>query len=173
MALNFLEECLDIDACLKRAASSNQYAVAVSRQYTQSIISKSQLFCFDHFENLYSYSVSFWIRKDLYMTNDINGVIKGMIKNGLVLKWIRDHKTHSPEMSIINTDVLTLEEMMGAMAICVLNLLAAITVAVLEQVIYRKTKKQSAHRYWILASKFIDSDRYLSKIDSELLNGQY
>lgn len=37
----------------------------------------------------------------------------------------------------------------------------SIVVAFLEQVIHRKANAPSAHRFWILASKFIDGERYL------------
>lgn len=90
---------MDIDACLRQTAASSHFAIAVSRQYAQLVMPNSQLFCFDHSESLYSYSVSFWIRKDLYMTHDINAVTKCIIEGGFVSKWVEDHKMRWPEIN--------------------------------------------------------------------------
>lgn len=73
---------------------SENVAFAVSRQFAMNNVNVPQddIYCFDVSENIYSYFIVMYIRKDHYAYQHIFDITQRALEAGLFVKWSRDSR---------------------------------------------------------------------------------
>lgn len=155
--------CKNLEECLKKLEHSPILAVAVSRELSRNdhFFAASNVYCFEKYENIYSYMLKFLVRKDFSHLKELNKFIQmTAIEGGLSKKWHSEKSFQDQyEEPEIVYHAITLSTCAGMYflwflikTICVLNLFA-------EQLIHKKARQRNSKRFWKIAEGIIGPDR--------------
>lgn len=153
--------CENVIACLDKLNCNSKLAVAISRERALNSYSKLySKFCFEKFETIHEYPMTFFIRSDFVYLEELNKFIQMASANGLIKKWRVDNQIQR-QYGIENTyQKLKLDHFYGCLIIWCIILMIDFFILSLERLVYKKARMPNPSRFWILFEMIIDSDRH-------------
>ncbi|GAB0100425.1 ionotropic receptor 87a [Sergentomyia squamirostris] len=145
--------CPDIDVCLDDLKRDSELGVAVSREHARNspLIDESDMFCFHHSENIYSYSISMLVQRDYHLLPKINDIIRTILESGLLSKWQKDSEVSKVHLGEVKEEepeggegaqiVLSISHVQGAFIVVGFGLILATLAFCLEWIIFLTIKK--------------------------------
>lgn len=162
--LEGFEICEDHDLCLNRLNYEDNLAVAVSREYAWNtrFLGRSSTYCFENSEAIDNYALKVLMKKDFPFVSELNNFIKYATEGGLIVKWLKDSRVvqRKREQERISFSPLRLQNIHGILIIYASLWIFTFITALLEQIIYRQTRKPNTARFWIYAEMAIDEERH-------------
>lgn len=156
--------CPEIDQCLKHLYENEYLAVGVSRYHAQNNphISRRKIFCLDRTQNILSYPVQLFMRKDYPFASEINKVIRRAVEGGLFTKWMRDTVVQRKgDLQELPVKPLQLEHISAAILAYILFTTFAYGAFVAEYTVHKRVhQKTTNHRFWKIADYLLDGDRH-------------
>lgn len=159
------EICSEIDTCLNRLISDEKLAVAVSKQYVESIPIRSQFFCFETFARIQAHQKSILIRNDSIFIAEINMTIGNLFDSGIMFKWLKDFRLQEA----VTNEV----EMANALYVIIVFvgviLIMPLLILCFEIVVFKKCREKNTRNFWKYAEWLIDGERHLFVLDQNFV----
>lgn len=170
--------CEDVSECLAHEPNLRNLAIAGSRQNMINSLSNSspQMTCLDRSENIASYPIALYIRKDFRLKADMNAIIHQLLESGFFVKWKSNSQIEEKhESSDLEPVSLTIEHISTALIFLIgCGSVLSTSAFAAENIIYWKMKKRrkDRHRIWIYVEQFFDGRRHYFKNVPERLEMQ-
>lgn len=158
--------CVDLNECLRDLKDNNNLAVAISRQgaFNNPVIAQSDIFCFEEDQNINSYLVAMYIRRDHHNLRKLNEIIERSFESGLFVKWARDSKVALPEATEDRPVIsMELDQLYAAMFAYLVFIFFAASSFVAEIFAFRNLTGPNPSRFWAVVKFLIDDERYFLK----------
>lgn len=165
--LDNYETCSTSDDCLVNLKNNEHLAIGISREYAvyRTNILNTRMYCFDTYDNIDSFSISMWIRKNGLHEN-INGLVHRLLESGLLKKWTTStYKLIRNNCDCVKSDdsneviPINLEHAVVAIAAYLgLTFLSYIAYR-LEKLIYQKISSGNPTKTWRIAHLVIEGKR--------------
>ncbi len=136
--------------------------------------SSAQVFCFEGLENIASYPVALYMRKDFHYKVEVNAIVETLSDAGFFVGWQREIKIKRKQ-EIASMIPITLPISHIAVAFIFLIGCGSIlsTLAFLaENNISWKMKQRRKKKFWIYLEQFFDGQRHYMKNLPERLQQQ-
>lgn len=153
-----------MDECMAKLRKTDKFAVAVSRNYLHAKPFDKNIYCFQKPMNIRSDLVTLKMRITSVDLVEWNKRIQRIAESGLLAKWARSTTgatKRSNEIEMQEDGYLNVEHFFGLLCFSSFGYILAITIAILEHIIYYKLKQPNHHRYWNVAGRVIDGRRYM------------
>lgn len=168
--------CEDMSECLLQLLHSNKIAIAGSRQniLNSPLYSSSQVFCFKDLENIASYPVSLYMRKDFRLKEKLNEIIEQLLEAGYFDKWKTDcHLRGKYEEPYTIPLQLPITHISAALIFLFgVGSLLSTSTFIFEKLIFWKMHQRVKHKIWIYLQQFVDGERHYFKNVPERLQQQ-
>lgn len=155
--------CENLDQCLGQLIENSKLAVAISlaHAHKSSLISPSEIYCFDESEIIHDYALKFLIRKDFHYLNELNTFIQMTSEGGLIEKWFSNSSIHTHlEHFKLDNRQIAMKHLQGAFLLGFLLTILSFCLLFLERFIYKKMKSHKPHQFWAFIEMLIDPDRH-------------
>lgn len=154
--------CESVEECLTNLKSDNQVAIGVSREY---VLHRTDIFCFDRTENIFSYTVSMLVRKNDELYRRVNKFIHHLLDAGLMKKWTETtfnvlRKGNDSHGSSLQVKPISIQHITVGFIIAILFVILSVIAFGLELLIYKKLCSKNPSSFWIKAELLIDGDRH-------------
>lgn len=141
-------------------------AVAVSKQYVESIPIRNQIFCFDTIERIQTRHKSILIRDDFIFRAVINAAIDNLFNSGIICKWLNDSRVAES----LSTEEATMDDaLIGIVVLVGAVLIIPFMVLCCEIVTFKKCRQEYPNKYWKYAEMLIDGKRHLFVLDQNFV----
>lgn len=139
----------------------NHLAVAVLRQraLSNSITSKSSVYCFDESESLAIFFVAMYVNDSYFARDQIHKLAERFFESRLFTKLTKDSEHHAYEMDV-QLKKLSIDHFVGAFFVCSLLILWAMIQLFFEIFAHKQAKFRNARQLWILLGRLYDNERY-------------
>lgn len=143
MILERFTYCPNIEACLLETRTDTKLAVGLSRQhaFNSPHIHRTDIFCFPHDSNIYTYSVLMRARIDFYLLPHINHIIWNLVEHGFVYNWLEQNQNYTSirkNAKSTGPNQLTVNHILGAIVVLTVGLILASLVFIFETFIMPK-----------------------------------
>lgn len=155
--------CENLDQCLGQLIENSKLAVAISlaHAHKSSLISPSEIYCFDGSEIIHDYTLKFLIRKDFPYLYELNVFIQMSFEGGLIGKWYSNTSIHTPQEHFKpDNRQMTMKNLHGAFLLAFLLTILSFCLLFLEKYIHKKMKANKPHQFWAILEILIDPDRH-------------
>lgn len=142
----------DPDEHLRLLKAHDKIAVAISRltAANDQHNSKSDIFCFEESQNIYSYLISLYIRKGHPDSQMITTLTKMAFESGLFVKWKSMAQVPTKrEVEDLSLFSLKLEHISASIFIYVSTIILAIGLFVAECVVHWQVNQPNPKRHWV------------------------
>lgn len=131
------------------------------------------MFCFDDFENIASYPIALYMRKDFALKADVDAIAQQLLEAGFFVKWESDSRIEGERKSpYIIPLQLTVTHISAALIFLLgCGLMASTSAFAVESYVYWKLKGQGKMKrtIWIYLEQFLDGRRnYLKNVPQRL-----
>lgn len=141
----------------------NKLAVATSfdRIRNHRVFSKS-VYCFDESNNIQTYPLKMFMRKDFPFQGELNKFIQIIGENGLSVKWRKGHifGSFAEKPPKFSYSFVSFEAISVLVFNCIILLLSAVLFVFVEFFIYKKARTPGTARVWRFIEMAIDPYRY-------------
>lgn len=172
LQLDSFHICDDIGDCLAQLAHDNKLAIGGSRQNILSspFYSPSQVFCFNRLENIVSYPIAFYMRKDFHLKDKVNDIIARLLNAGFFEKFnFKSGKNQMPDATLLP---LSVSHISLALFLIGVGSLLSILAFVVENYVFGKMKQRINCKIWKYIEQFFDGQRHYFKNIPERLQAQ-
>lgn len=148
---------------LHRLGWNDRLAVATSFDHFRNdrILSKF-VYCFDEANNIQTYPLKVFVRKDFPYQVELNKFIQYISENGLTIKWYKKHKfgpffERPPTYQFIE---ISIEMFLIIGSVAIIGLFVILLILLLERMVFKKIQSQGAIRLWHYIEMIIDPYRH-------------
>lgn len=139
--------------------------MATSRIHVD-VLSLQNVFCFDHTENIYDYSTTFFVRRDFTLKSQFINKFNQILSAGLIPKWQKEiQKEHSKSVEISIVRSIKMEDFSYVFIFVLIFFIPTSVVMILELVIHNKAHSANATNFWLTLDKIVSGKRYYFLID--------
>ncbi|KAG4079216.1 hypothetical protein HA402_004591 [Bradysia odoriphaga] len=170
--------CEDISECLVHLLHNNKLAIGGSRQniLNSPTYLQSEVFCFENLENIASYPVALYMRKNFNRKTKVDATVQQLFEAGFFDKWKRDsqlpRKHEMPYTLPLRLPVTHISAVL-IFIIGVGSLMSILTFAA-EKLIFWKMKQPNKHAIWKYLEQFVDGQRhYLKNLPERLQQNRH
>lgn len=146
--------------------SDGRIAVAVSKQFIESIPVQNHIFCFETIEIVQTFQKSVLIRDDLILRAEINNAINNLFSSGIIFKWLTDSRLEK----LVTTEEATMDEaLIGIFVLIGTIFILPFLVFYCEIVTFKRCRDQNSRHFWKYAEMLIDGKRHLFVLDQNFV----
>lgn len=145
--------------------------MATSRNHAKQFIEKSNLFCFDKFNNIHNSSIGFLIQSNHHLLPKVNQAIRNALEFGLVDYWKKKYE-HTLKKNKMTSPVSALKLRYVILAVVLLATGWALggIALIVERWLYVRVHVQgkNVNKFHIYIENFLNDDRYVAAFLPEL-----
>lgn len=146
--------------------SDEKMAVAVSKQYIQSMPIQNQIFCFESIERIQAFHKFILIRDDSIFGAVINDAIDNLFNSGIISKWLNDYRLEA----LVTTNEATMDDaLIGIILLIGAMLIIPFIVFYCEIVTFKKCREENPNNFWKYTEMLIDGKRHLFVLDQNFV----
>lgn len=148
--------------------TNDQLIVATSRNHAKLFNEKSNLFCFDKFNNIHNASVGFLMQGNHHLLSKFNQAIRNALEFGLVDHWKKKYE-HTSKINNMTSPVsaLKLKYVILAVVLLVVGWLLGVIAFICERQLYVYVQGKNLKKIYVLLEKFLNNDRYVGAFSPE------
>lgn len=137
-------------------------ATSLERVHKLQIDSELKLYCFNHPNNIYEYSLKILMKRNFPLVNELNRFIQFACNGGLTVKWLKGNQytTASEKPPIFSFSEANLNSLIFGGIIFSTVLILSLIVFAIENITHRNVQGNKFQTFWRLLQMLIDPYRY-------------